>query len=459
MTGFPWSQGDALLADDLNAAIAGMTIPAGGSIQAAIDALPATGGEVRLSPNTTYVLTAAINSTKPNVRLSAPGWGTVIQRGPALSGTVLELQGAGCRVEGMTFDGNGLVNTSGNAEVQISGANSRISNVQAINCSGSIHIAVTGAGGRVDHCTIIGRGVSGRGGYGVWALGHVPVTIDHNTISGTSIDGIGADGAGTIIDGNRISGCHCDTTGGGGQLVVYPNTASGAGVTVSNNFVGQGGASTSGGLELNGNNLTVTGNTIVNQYGGAIGFGTGKGLTITGNTIVNVGLDGSGAADGIGIQAGVTDFVITGNRVSDDQTTTTMRYAVAVANGASDRYTIVGNQFARTTHSNDIADGGTGTIRTIRDNGGLDSALPLIVNDSATLTVSASPVFHMQTTGTLTTVTRIGAQNAGPGVVRTVLPNAAYVFQAGNNIHNTFTAAAQVPFTMVSDISGNWWLR
>ena len=160
MTGFPWSQGDALLADDLNAAIAGATVPVGGSIQAALDALPATGGEVRLSPNTTYAITTAIVSAIPNVRLSAPGWGTVIQRGPALAGTMLQLSGVGCLIENMTFDGNGTVNTSGNAEVQISGANSRITNVQVINSSGTINIAVSGIGGRVDHCTIAGRGVS-----------------------------------------------------------------------------------------------------------------------------------------------------------------------------------------------------------------------------------------------------------------------------------------------------------
>jgi len=52
MTGYPWQIGDALLADDLNAAIAGASVPVGGSIQAAIDALPSTGGMVTLSANT-----------------------------------------------------------------------------------------------------------------------------------------------------------------------------------------------------------------------------------------------------------------------------------------------------------------------------------------------------------------------------------------------------------------------
>ena len=82
MTGFPWAQGDPLLANDLNAAIAnaatmfpppgdGVFVPPGGSIQAAHDALPASGGEVTLSPDTTYLLTASLIIGKPNVTIQA----------------------------------------------------------------------------------------------------------------------------------------------------------------------------------------------------------------------------------------------------------------------------------------------------------------------------------------------------------------------------------------------------
>ena len=123
-----------------------VAVPPGGSIQAAHDALPSTGGSILLSANTTYLVTVQIVFTKPNVRLSAPTAGTVIQRGPALlSADVLKLAGANCLVDGMTFDCNNVVATSG-AELGIDGANSRATNVRVINLASSIGIRASGQG-------------------------------------------------------------------------------------------------------------------------------------------------------------------------------------------------------------------------------------------------------------------------------------------------------------------------
>ena len=445
----------------------GVVVPPGGSIQAAIDALPASGGTVTLSANTTYVITTGILSHVAGVRLVAPGWDTVIQRGPALAGNMIALDGVGSRVEGMTLDGNGSVNTTGQAEIYVTGANSRITNVHAINSGGAIAISVGGAGCRIDHCTVTGMGIDlgTERGYGIWAINNVQVFIEHNKITGTGIDGIGVNGPGSVVDGNSLIGCHCYAGGPGGQLAVYPYTSGGAGVVLSNNFVGQGGSPASGGIELNGNNVTVIGNTVINQYMGGIandqgsGWG-GNGFVITGNTVVNVGLAGGGGHDGIGIATGTTDFVIVGNRVSDDQATPTMRWCIAIGAGASDRYAIVGNLLGPSSDTGkSIVDGGTGTHKVIHDNAGEDTLVPYRYASATLALYYPTPqVFHL-IQGDATTITAIDTGAAAAGSIRMALPNAAFTFQAGNNIQNTVTTTANVPLIMACDDSGKWWLK
>jgi hypothetical protein len=445
----------------------GIVVLPGGSIQAAINTLPATGGTITLSVNTTYVVDTTIMSHTNNVRLLAPNWTTVIQRGASLSGDMLHLFGDNCLVEGMTFDGNGTINTTGQAETFVSGANSRVTNVQVINSAGGINIAVAGRGSRVDHCTVTGMGIDlgTERGYGIWACGGDLVFVEHNSITGTGIDAIGIGGPGSIANANHILGCHCYAGGPGGQLAVYANLNSGAGIVVSNNFVGQGGSPLSGGIELNGNNVTVTGNTVVDQYMGGIGNDPpgvgwgGNGLVITGNTVVNVGLAGGGGYDGIVIAAGTTDFVIVGNRVSDDQPTPTMRWAIAVTTGASDRYVIAGNLLGPNSDvNNGITDGGTGTIKVIAGNAGEDTIVPARYSQATLQLYGATPrVFHLWNGGA-TTITAIDAASAAAGSVRIALPNAAYTFQAGNNIGNTVTTTPDVPLMMVCDDTGKWWL-
>jgi hypothetical protein len=154
------------------------------------------------------------------------------------------------------------------------------------------------------------------------------------------------------------------------------------------------------------------------------------------------------------------DFVITGNRVGDDQTTPTMRWPIVVQNGASDRYTITGNLVGPNSDPNGrIVDGGTGIHKVIRDNAGQDTIIG-IGYSSATLHLYsiAFSVFHLWF-GDSATITAIDAVATGSGVMHTGLPNGAYVFQAGNNIQNTITTTANVPFTMTCDEGGKWWFR
>ena len=64
---------------------------------------------------------------------------------------------------------------------------------------------------------------------------------------------------------------------------------------------------------------------------------------------------------------GPTDFVISGNRIADERTTPMMRYAIAIYDGASDRYTITGNILIPNS-TQAIYDGGTGMNKIIANN-------------------------------------------------------------------------------------------
>ena len=196
MTGYPWQVGDALLADDLNAAIAGTSVPVGGSIQAALDALPATGGRVTLSANTIYLVPAGIASSKPNVTLAAPGWGTIIRRDPSFrTGMLVSLTGAGSIIENLTVDGNNVVpsNYGGYAEVATGGANCVVRNCQIVNGRGTTMLTLAGANSKALFNTITGPGVDlgSETGYGIWAINGDTVHIEGNVVTGTCIDGIG----------------------------------------------------------------------------------------------------------------------------------------------------------------------------------------------------------------------------------------------------------------------------
>ena len=351
-------------------------VPAGGSIQAAHDALPSTGGSILLSANTTYAVAAQINITKPNVRLSAPSWGTVLQRPAGFTpAALINATGTNCVIEGFTVDGNAVVGT--HTEVGASGNASIVRNLHIINSAGTTSLGLTGQNSRATGNTITGLGVplSTQRGYGIWAIGHTTVMIDHNVITGTGIDGIGFDGDGTQIIGNEISGCHCWNTSGGGQIASYYVTL-GSGVgsrqCVVGNTIGPPGNLTWGtGIEAWNPGMIISGNSFDGIKAPAISI-AGNGITVTGNSVRNCG----GSFDAVVVLGGITDFLISGNRIADDQTTPTMRYGVSIYAGASDRYTITGNLITGNTGAA-IFDAGTGTNKTIVNNqGNNDIALP-----------------------------------------------------------------------------------
>ena len=431
----------------------GILVPAGGSIQAAHDALPSTGGTIVLSPNTVYAITAEITISKPNVKLTAASWGTILRRDPAYTSHQIVFSGDGCVCEGFTVDGNAVVSTAG-FEINVTGANCIVRNMQIINSATQGHLALGGANGRATGNTITGLGtvLSTERGYGIWALGVQTVLIDSNTVSGTGIDGIGANGTGVRIIGNRVAGCHTWTTLGG-QIAVY----SGSDIIVANNTIGTGGGNGAGGIEIDSGSVLVIGNTVdtVQQYGLYLAalYGGNGAAVVTGNFIRNSPTAVFG--DSLVVAANVTDFVITGNRIIDDQATPTSRCPIAISPGTSDRYTITGNLLYPNGRVPAINDGGTGVIKTIANNTGGGVTIPSI-GAAAIITLPASPVVTM--TGFGASITSISIVNVVLGTSVIILPANINTFVGGaGTIANTLVTTAGVPVTATFD-GAKWHL-
>jgi hypothetical protein len=424
--------------------VIGIVVPVGGSIQAAIDALPSTGGMVSLLPNIAYTLTAGVSTTKPNVTLTAPGWGTVIQRAASFTtGVLVSLGGAGSTIENVTIDGNNVVpsNYSGFSEVAVGGANCTVRNCQIINSRGTVNLTLGGDNSKALFNTITAPGVNLglETGYGIWAITGATVLIEGNTITGTCIDGIGFDGPGSRVVNNRVSGCHCYVANSGGQIVYYSTNGTRMAL-IEGNHIGPGGPAANG-FEISGQHCLLVGNTVdgVAGYGVHLAPNTGV-VSIVDGIIRNCGSAGPGLIDGILIEANVSDVVIQGMRITDTQTTPTMRDAIHVNAGTGGRFLFTDNVLAPNGHAA-ISDEGTGTGRVITNNTGLDDILA-VVPIGGTITLPANPSIVMSGNGTVTAITGVlweGRQLTMYGAGATV------TFQASATIGNTVTCMPEVP--------------
>ncbi len=338
----------------------------GAAIQALIDALPANGGSIMLAANTVYDVTAPIICNKPNTRITAPSWGTILRRNASMTGgAVLTVTGANTTLEGFTVDGNSILSTDETYwEVIANGGNSLVRNIQIINFGGNVALGIDGQNSRATGNTIRGVGISlsTERGQGIWALGGRTVMIDHNIITGVNTSAIGIDGEGSQCIGNYMANCHCYAPSPGGAIysAAAGHAAVGTALCIVGNFIGRGGSGQAQGIECWIPNTIVSGNVIDDiQLQSILIFANG--ITVTGNAIRNSGFDAIVAT------AGISDFVISGNRVADNRTTPVMRYAINVNDGASDRYVITGNLLVpHLTQA--IYDGGTGTSKIIANN-------------------------------------------------------------------------------------------
>lgn len=422
------------------------------TLAACYAALPSSGGEMWLPPNTTFVQTTGLTISNPNVAIVCSGWSSVIQRGAALTTGPLSLSGTGNSISDCTIDGNVANTTANTADLSLIGQSVIATHVQAINAN-FIAVSVAGAYDTLQNSTVIGKGANANI-YGVWAINHQPgIKILGNTITATGIDAIGIDGDGFVVANNVIYGDHCYTGQSGGQLATYwqsagPENAQGG--TIQGNYIGKGCVAGSSALEIQGVGITAVGNNIENQWGGAVTLEAGTTLNFVANVVRNSG-QGGGSGPAVYVVPGVSGWGVVGNKLVDDQTTHTQTTAVSIGAGASDNFTITNND-TRGVTGFAILDNSTGTNKIIGANLGIDNVIPNVYAPSGVLTLPDNPVVLLPG---IPTITSVAASNTWTGRQLTVIPASTATFTAGGNIANSFTSIANVPFSMV--YNGTTW--
>jgi hypothetical protein len=448
-------------ADKIDAAV-GVTVPPYGSIQAAIDALPATGGRVELSANTTYLLTSGISTSKPNVTLTAPGWGSIIRRDPSFTtGVLVSMTGAGAIIENLTVDGNGVIPTNygGYSEALVSGANSIVRGCHIMNSKGTIHLTLAGMYSKALFNKITGPGINlhVETGYGIWALNGDTVLIEGNTVTDTCADGIGFGGPGSRAIGNHISNCHLYSENGGGQLAYYDITLGvPAGVGLSQgNYIGA--TPTGDGLEVSGKYFISDGDEVegVGGYGMHISATSGH-VTLVNGIIRNTGSGSPTFMDGIIIDANVSDIKIHQMQILDDRATKVMRSCIAFNVGTSDNITITNNSFGPFLNFAIVDFGTTGMNKIVKNNLGIDNTFTPIAILSGTISPLWGETQVISNVGTVTSIQGVLYNNR---VARFFSGSGTVVYQAGSgNIMNTTTCALN-NYKEGMYLNGNWYFQ
>ena len=426
----------------------------------------------------------SINTSGGSADLQIDATGGLIDHIQAINGgssVQVALSGAGARVTGSTITGLGSSSVGGYGIWAI-GFTPVIIDHNVVSATNTDCIGVSGPGSivadnRVSNChDYTGGGGGSIVSYPVKSASYT-ASISGSVMTVTAIAS-GAIGFGdTVFDmagGSKVqTGTQIlsDGTGSGGVgtynlSITYGSPvssetmysdASAAGVTFSNNLIQWGANPSSGGYEINSGHTTISGGgidggTSAGLSGISVDAMTGPGLTISGILLHNVGLP-SGLGDGISIPGGLTDFSITGVQVMDDRPTPLMRFAVNINSGASDRYNISGNKLWPCNRATCLNDNGTGLHKTIKNNQGVDDVIINVASATA-MSLPVNPVFHLTQSNNITSLTGWAAAGAS----KTVIPDNVLTFTAGNNIGNSFTSAANVPFVMTFN-GTNWYLK
>lgn len=362
------------------------------TINAAISALPGTGGVVILLDGT-FNVTGAV-TLAANVTLGGAGPSTILKIPNSTNSTFNVISATSVnnvKIQDLVVDGNRANQSSGtNSCVYLSTVGSAagasavpgafIRDITTKNCTDRGIYSVTLLNSTITNIQAINNGSDG---IMVWNGARVAVTS--NVVQGNVSNGIN-DITSTAISiiGNQISTHAFGIASSGTNDVITDNTVtsntngmslSGTAIVASNNNIssnttgvvlaGTDNIATGNSLSSNGDAFTMQGatrgvisnNRIQNTTGrGVVPWLAGSGGTISGNYFSNGG--GSGASSAISIlSGGPSGLIITDNTITD---TAGSGFAILIPSGISNTY-LSGNVYSG-TGATSISDSGTGTI-------------------------------------------------------------------------------------------------
>ena len=304
-------------------------------INAAIQALPATGGQILILDGT-YIITAPITIDKNNATLRGNGTATILQRNwnsVAEEGVItITAANGGVTIQNIQIDGNAenYTNTKYGIYV-ISNSNNIINNICNNNDSHGIYLSGS-------NNTVAGNTCNNNDSHGIYLSG------SNNTVTGNTCDNNSATGIylASSSNNNTVTGNTSNNNNHGIYLYSSSNNTITGNTCNNNNSRGIFLASSS-------NNNTVTGNTYNNNNNHGIYVATSNNNTVTGNTCNN------NFNSGICLYSSSNNTVtgntcIRGTGQSSDYTLS--QHTINVANATSSKNLIVGNNIMGKNYAN-----------------------------------------------------------------------------------------------------------
>lgn len=277
-------------------------------INAAIQALPSTGGEIVILDGT-YNITATITVNKNNVTLTGNGAATILLRSASFLNVVSLLSVTGCAIRNLTINGNKTTYTAASNGINIgSSSDNAITGNICNNSSSGIYISSSSSSGNI----ITGNICNDNSvGINLYAANNNAITgntcnnnstginlnpSSNNTVTGNTCNN-NTNGMFLHSDSDTITSNACNNNSTGIYLDSFTNGLVTGNVCNSNSSYGIFVLASS-------SDNTITGNTC-NDNASGIYLGASSGNAITGNTCNN--------NTNYGIYLGSSNGTVTGN--------------------------------------------------------------------------------------------------------------------------------------------------